>query len=51
MWPVERQAGDLSVQFDGTVEVPRPADFDHVELASTFRLEGLVGPLTFHDAP
>ena len=40
-----------SVPPDRDVEVPGPADFDHVELADQARREGLVVGLTLHDAP
>jgi len=45
------RGGHSSVQPDGRVEVPGPADFDHVELAGQCRRERRVGSVAFHDAP
>jgi transcriptional regulator with XRE-family HTH domain len=44
-------AAGASVEPNGIVEVPDPADFDHVEVAGQPRRERLVVRLALHDAP
>ena len=45
------EGGHSSVQPDGIVEVPGPADFNHVVLAGQCGRERLVVLVALHDAP